>query len=136
MTYLIILIIWIILGNLWFDLLNDISSKLGKKISFKARIIIMFIWPYSILRFMEDISDQIPPNSNRNIGDNPDTLNNMVNGIEQHVANTLNTSLEEYREVINTSCTDDEVEDIIGTIIANESEDEINRVKQLFNSKL
>ena len=72
----------------------------------------------------------------QNIGDIPDTLNDMVNAIDRHMADKLNCSLETYRKTIDEKCTDDEVNDIVSTIIENENEDEIKRVIELFNSKL
>ena len=135
MTYLLYLTLWMVVGNIWVDLLSDIAKQLdgGEEADIKTRLINSLIWPYSIYRFMKEIKAGYEIT---NRGDIPDTMNNMINAIDKHMAEQLNCSLETYRKTIDEKCTDDEVEDIVSTIIEDENEDEINRVKELFNSKL
>ena len=134
MTYLLYLTIWMVVGNIWVDLLNDIAKELEGEVDLKTRLINSLIWPYSIYNFMREV--KLGYKDKQNIGDIPDTMNNMINAIDKHMAEQLNCSLETYRKTIDEKCTDDEVEDIVSTIIEDENEDEINRVKELFNSKL
>jgi hypothetical protein len=133
MTYLTILTIWMIIGNIWVDLLNDIAKELEGEVDLKTRLINSLIWPYSIYNFMKEVKLGY---EEKNIGDIPDTLNDMINAIDKHMAEKLNCDLEVYRKTIDEKCTDEEVNDIVSTIIENENEDEIKRVTELFNSKL
>ena len=134
MTYLLILTIWMVIGNIWVDLLNDIAKELEGEVDLKTRLINSLIWPYSIYSFMREV--KLGYEDKQDIGDIPDTLNDMINAIDKHMAEKLSCSLEVYRKTIDEKCTDEEVNDIVSTIIENENEDEIKRVTELFNSKL
>ena len=134
MTYLLFLLIWMVIGNIWVDLLNNIVKELEGEVDVKTRLINSLIWPYSIYSFMKEVELKI--NGEQNIGNNPDTLADMINAIDKHMAEKLNCSLETYRKTIDEKCTDEEVNDIVSTIIEDENEDEIKRVTELFNSKL
>lgn len=137
MTYLLILTIWMIIGNIWVDLLNNIAKELEGEVDLKTRLINSLIWPYSIYSFMKEVKLGFGEKLNiENPNDIPDTLEGMINAIDKHMAEKLNCSLETYRKTIDEKCTDEEVNDIVSTIIENENEDEIKRVTELFNSKL
>jgi uncharacterized protein YejL (UPF0352 family) len=123
-----------VIGNIWVDLLNNVVKQVEGEVDVKTRLINSLIWPYSIYHFMKEI--ELKLNGKQNIGDIPDTMNDMVNAIDKHMAEKLGCSLEVYRNVMDTKCTDEEVEDIVGTIIGNVDEDEVNRVKKLFKSKI
>ena len=123
-----------VIGNLWVDLLNNVVKQVEGEVDVKTRLINSLTWPYSIYHFMKEIEMKL--NGKQNIGDNPDIINDMVDAIDKHMAEKLGCSLETYRNVMDTKCTDEEVEDIVGTIVKDEDEDEINRVKEIFKSKI
>lgn len=114
-----------IIGNIWVDLLNNIAKELEGEVDVKTRLINSLIWPYSIYSFMKEIELKI--NGEQNIGDIPDTLNDMLKAIDKHMAEKLGCSLEVYRNVIDTKCTDEEVNDIVSTIIEDENEDDMKK---------
>lgn len=130
--------IWMVIGNIWVDLLNSLTVKLGNA-SFTVieRIIQSLIWPYSISLFMRFLESEV-----KNIGDNPainNTLGNeewLNNKIDEYVVKILDTDLSTYKKVIKTKCTVEEIKDIKDTICESEDDKEIERVKQIFNSKL
>ena len=138
-TILIGIVVWMFIGNIWVDLLNGVSKQLdGEDVGLLNRLINSALWPYSIYTFMSELRMGF---EEKNRGDIPaitDTLMNMVDSIDRHVAGRLNTDLDTYRETIDTKCTDEEVDDIVTTVInsGDEMSDELKRVMELYNSKL
>ena len=130
--------IWMVIGNFWVDLLNNLTLKIGnKEFTILERVIQLLIWPYSIFLFMKSMENEM-----ENRGDNPatrsnvSTMDDILNTLDEYIAGKLDMDLEIYRYVIYTKCTDEEYDDIINAVIGSGSKEEIERVKKILNSKL
>lgn len=139
MEYIIGLVIWMFIGNLWVEQLNSVTKQLyGVDIELSEWIIGSLIWPYSIYVFMNEIKHGL---KNQNKGDIPATMKGfeqMVNDIDEYVAKRIGVDVDTYTNVMDTKCTDEEINDIVTTTLSDNDEDgeEMKRVRELFNSKL
>lgn len=139
MGYLIGIAVWMLIGNIWVDLLNNVAKQFdGEDVDVVNRVVSSFTWPYSIYMFMKELERGY---ENKNRGDIPamnESMNQMIDSIDNYVAKKLDSDLETYLSVIDYKCTDEEVHDIITSVMSSKSKKnkEYIRVKKLYESKI
>ena len=140
MEYIIALTLWMFVGNIWVDLLNNIIVKMTKtSIKPLERIQTSLIWPYSIYTFMKEWEEGMEVYEEENDPNTQNMISRMVNSIDKYISSKLGVDIELYKSIIDSECTDEEVNDIVTVVLdeeGGEESEELKRVKELFNSKL
>lgn len=135
MTILTCILIWVIVGNLWVDLLNGVSKKFDMEIPLKTRLLNILVWPLSIHSFMTDIKNGSEPTSTGDTSAEPD-MRMAMKMMDAYVASKLGTDIDTYNDVMNNMCTDEERDMIIEYIVGEGDEEAIQKAITMFSEKI